>query len=79
MDIKVVNKHREEFKNLSDAELHTQMHSWVEHSPMHVAAKIELDDRRQKKEKARFHLVFWPSLIAAAVAIFSLLVSLDTV
>ncbi len=76
MDIKDVNKHREGFKKLSDAELHTQMHSWLEHSPMHVAAKIELEDRRHKKEKTRFHLVFWPSLIAAVVAIISLLVSL---
>ena len=66
-----VEKAREGFRSLSDDELIVMMHSWAEHSPDHIAAKLEIKSREEKKASTRFHLVFWPSFFAALAALFS--------
>jgi hypothetical protein len=66
-----VENFKSNFRSMSDGELHAQMHQYVAHSEMHLAAKLLLEERKNKKEKQRFHLVFWPSLIAATIAVLS--------
>ena len=67
-----VEKWRREYARMSDAELTGQMHQWVEHSEMHIAAKLLLEERRQKQERLRFHLIFWPAVVAAIASILAL-------
>ena len=68
-EIKNVERYRKEYQHLTDVELTNQMHSWVPHSEMHIAAKIVLSERRAKHERLRFHLIFWLSLIAAIAGV----------
>jgi len=71
MNMEQVEQHKKAYEKMSDGELHAQMHQWVAHSERHLAAKLLLEERKSKKDKVRFHLVFWPSLIAATVAVLT--------
>lgn len=57
---------------MSNDELYGQMHQWVEHSEMHLAAKLLLKEQAEKLEQKRFHLIFWPSLIGGIAAILAI-------
>ncbi len=72
VDMKAVEKYRADFQNMSDAELTAQMHQWVPHSDMHVAAKLILAERHTRQERQRFHLIFWPALVAAFASVVAL-------
>jgi len=49
MDMKKVDQYRKNFLKMPDEALHGQMHQWVPHSEMHLAAKLLLAERREKK------------------------------
>jgi len=66
-----IEKNRKDYASMSDDELHAQMHQSVAHSEMHLAAKRLLGERQKIREQLRFHLVFWPSLTAAIIAVLA--------
>ena len=80
-DMEKVECFKNDYAHMSDAELINQMHAWVPHSDMHLAAKLLLHERqeassknRERLETRRFHWFFWPALIAAVASVISLLV-----
>jgi len=72
MDTSQIENYLSEYANLSDDALIAETHAWAPHSERHVAAKLLLESRRKKTERTRFHLIFWPSLVAAISAIAAL-------
>jgi hypothetical protein len=73
MDMQQVERYRRDFARMSDEELHAQMHQWVAHSEMHLAAKLLLEERHKEQERHRFYLIFWPALVAAIASVLALL------
>lgn len=72
MEMETVERYRRDFAGKSDEELHAQMHQWAPHSEMHLAAKLLLQERHWKQERHRFHLIFWPALVAALASVLAL-------
>ena len=69
----MVEQNRQKLARLSDAELVEQMHQWAPHSEKHIAAKLLLFERNAKRERYRFHMVFWPAFVAAIASALALL------
>jgi hypothetical protein len=42
------------------------------HSTNHIVASVLISEMDSSSERRRFHLIFWPSLVAAIAAILSL-------
>lgn len=72
VDMQKVGLYRHNFERMTDEELTGQMHQWVPHSEMHIAAKLILSARHEKRERNRFHLIFWPALVAAIASVVAL-------
>lgn len=82
-DMEKVERYKKEYAHMSEAELTNQMHAWVPHSDMHLAAKLLLQERREAADRAkasletrRFHWSFWPALVAAVASVTSLIVQI---
>lgn len=82
-DMDKVERYKKDYAHMSDAELINQMHAWLPHSDMHLAAKLLLHERqsasaqsKEKLETRRFHWFFWPALLAAVASIASLIIQI---
>ena len=62
----------EQYKNMSNHDLTEIMHTRKDSSQRHIAAKLLLEERREKRDRQRFHLVFWTALIGTLASIIVL-------
>lgn len=65
---------RHQFEKLTDSQLLHEAVRFVPDAAQSVAAQQLLHERREAREKKRFHWYFWPAVVAAIAGALSLAV-----